>query len=155
LIRERRIKLGLDQISLAKKAGASLKKARFALANGREMGAALYRNARLSLVYTDTWKQDQGSYPLSLSMPLAAGEHGSLENRSVSVGIVAGQPPDSRKLGSRMARLLEQDRWGIPSGRLPPASGMATSHPIISTLARRMKSRARLCKARLEKASAR
>jgi serine/threonine-protein kinase HipA len=47
-----------------------------ALANGREMGSVAYRNARLSFVYEDSWKQDQGSYPLSLSMPLAAGEHG-------------------------------------------------------------------------------
>src|ERR1017187_8049401 len=47
-----------------------------ALANGREMGSVIYRNARLSFTYEDSWKQDQGSYPLSLSMPLAAGEHG-------------------------------------------------------------------------------
>jgi serine/threonine-protein kinase HipA len=47
-----------------------------ALANGREMGLVTYRNARLSFVYHESWRQDQNSYPLSLSMPLASAEHG-------------------------------------------------------------------------------
>ena len=47
-----------------------------ALANGREMGTVIYRNARLSFTYADPWRQEQSSYPLSLSMPLASAEHG-------------------------------------------------------------------------------
>lgn len=47
-----------------------------ALANGREMGIVSYRNARLSFVYDDAWRQDPASYPLSLSMPLASSQHG-------------------------------------------------------------------------------
>jgi hypothetical protein len=42
-----------------------------ALANGREMGSVIYRNARLSFIYEESWRQDGRSYPLSLSMPLA------------------------------------------------------------------------------------
>jgi serine/threonine-protein kinase HipA len=47
-----------------------------ALANGREMGTANYRNARLSFTYDDSWRREPNSYPLSLSMPLASAEHG-------------------------------------------------------------------------------
>jgi serine/threonine-protein kinase HipA len=47
-----------------------------ALANGREMGLVSYKNARLSFVYNESWRQDPNSYPLSLSMPLASAEHG-------------------------------------------------------------------------------
>jgi len=47
-----------------------------ALANGREMGTITYRNARVSLVYDELWRQDPNSYPLSLSMPLASAQHG-------------------------------------------------------------------------------
>jgi serine/threonine-protein kinase HipA len=47
-----------------------------ALANGREMGTITYRNARVSFVYDELWRQDPNSYPLSLSMPLASAQHG-------------------------------------------------------------------------------
>ena len=47
-----------------------------ALANGREMGSVIHRNARLSFIYEESWRQDGRSYPLSLSMPLASAEHG-------------------------------------------------------------------------------
>jgi len=47
-----------------------------ALANGREMGSVMYRNARMSFVYDESWRQDRNSYPLSLSMPLGSAEHG-------------------------------------------------------------------------------
>jgi len=47
-----------------------------ALANGREMGTITYRNARLSFIYDELWRQDPNSYPLSLSMPLASAQHG-------------------------------------------------------------------------------
>ena len=47
-----------------------------ALANGLEMGSVIYRNARLSFIYAESWRQEQNSYPLSLSMPLTSAEHG-------------------------------------------------------------------------------
>ena len=47
-----------------------------ALANGREMGVVTYRNARLSFVYDELWRQGPNAYPLSLSMPLASAQHG-------------------------------------------------------------------------------
>jgi serine/threonine-protein kinase HipA len=47
-----------------------------ALANGRDMGSVIYRNARLSFIYAESWRQDGNSYPLSISMPLASAEHG-------------------------------------------------------------------------------
>jgi len=47
-----------------------------ALANGREMGIVTYRNARLSFVYDELWRQGPNAYPLSLSMPLASAQHG-------------------------------------------------------------------------------
>ena len=47
-----------------------------ALLDRREVGTVYYKNARLSFVYTDTWRADPNAYPLSLSMPLASAEHG-------------------------------------------------------------------------------
>ncbi|HUO04317.1 MAG TPA: type II toxin-antitoxin system HipA family toxin [Candidatus Binataceae bacterium] len=45
------------------------------LANGNEMGTVFHRNARLSFIYNESWRQNRNSYPLSLSMPLASAEH--------------------------------------------------------------------------------
>ena len=47
-----------------------------ALLDGHEVGTVHHKNARLSFVYTDTWRLDPNAYPLSLSMPLASAEHG-------------------------------------------------------------------------------
>jgi len=47
-----------------------------ALFDGREVGTVHYKNARLSFLYSDTWRADPNAYPLSLSMPLASAEHG-------------------------------------------------------------------------------
>ncbi len=44
---------------------------------GREIGRVLRDNrGRLTFVYAEDWRQTRGAYPLSLSMPLAAAEHG-------------------------------------------------------------------------------
>lgn len=74
-----------------------------ALANGREMGSVIYRNARLSFVYEDSWKQDQGSYPLSLSMPLAAGEHGHSKIEAFLWGLL----PDNDRVLESWARRFQ------------------------------------------------
>lgn len=45
------------------------------LLEGREIGIVNYKNSRLSFTYNETWRDDPGSYPLSLSMPLGAASH--------------------------------------------------------------------------------
>jgi len=74
-----------------------------ALANGREMGSVIHRNARLSFVYEDSWKQDQRSYPLSLSMPLAAGEHGHSKIEAFLWGLL----PDNDRVLESWARRFQ------------------------------------------------
>jgi serine/threonine-protein kinase HipA len=74
-----------------------------ALANGREMGSVIYRNARLSFVYEDSWKQDQASYPLSLSMPLVAGEHGHAKIEAFLWGLL----PDNDRVLESWARRFQ------------------------------------------------
>jgi len=46
------------------------------LLDGLEVGTIHHKSGRLSLVYDQKWRADPGSYPLSLSMPLASVEHG-------------------------------------------------------------------------------
>ncbi len=44
---------------------------------GRDIGRVLRdTRGRLTFVYAEDWRQARGAYPLSLSMPLAAAEHG-------------------------------------------------------------------------------
>jgi serine/threonine-protein kinase HipA len=48
-----------------------------AVLNGREIGRVVRDNrGRLTLLYAEEWRGSRGAYPLSLSMPLAAAEHG-------------------------------------------------------------------------------
>ena len=47
-----------------------------ALANGREMGEVRRGRGRLRFAYAAGWREARRAYPLSLSMPLAAAEHG-------------------------------------------------------------------------------
>ncbi len=49
-----------------------------ALAGNAMMGRVLWdrQRDRLSFVYEEEWRSDAGSYPISLSMPLSAAEHG-------------------------------------------------------------------------------
>src|ERR1700675_280236 len=70
------------------------------LLNGKEIGQ-LYRDARgrLTLVYADAWRHAADAYPLSLSMPLAAKEHG----RSVVEAFLWGLLPDNERVLSRWA----------------------------------------------------
>jgi serine/threonine-protein kinase HipA len=71
-----------------------------ALLNGKEIGR-LYRDARgrLTLVYADAWRHAADAYPLSLSMPLAAKEHG----RSVVEAFLWGLMPDNERVVARWA----------------------------------------------------
>lgn len=47
-----------------------------ALLGGREVGRVTRSHGRLAFVYDDAWRSAPDSYPLSLSMPIAAAEHG-------------------------------------------------------------------------------
>lgn len=69
----------------------------FALANGLEMGSVTYRNARLSFIYAESWRQEPNSYPLSLSMPLQSAEHGHSRMERFLWGLL---PDNDRILGN-------------------------------------------------------
>jgi serine/threonine-protein kinase HipA len=47
-----------------------------ALLDGKEAGRVHHERGRLYFVYDDAWRNAEDAYPLSLSMPLAAKEHG-------------------------------------------------------------------------------
>jgi serine/threonine-protein kinase HipA len=71
-----------------------------ALLDGKEVGRV--RNdarGRLTFVYDDTWRTAADAYPLSLSMPLAAQEHG----RAVVEAFLWGLLPDNERVLARWA----------------------------------------------------
>jgi serine/threonine-protein kinase HipA len=71
-----------------------------ALLDGKEVGR-VHRDARgrLTYVYSDEWRKAADAYPLSLSMPLGAKEHG----RSVIEAFLWGLLPDSERVLDRWA----------------------------------------------------
>ena len=75
-----------------------------ALLDGREVGRV--RNdarGRLTLVYDNDWRQAEGAYPLSLSMPLAAEEHGPSAVQAFLWGLL----PDNERVLERWARKFQ------------------------------------------------
>jgi serine/threonine-protein kinase HipA len=71
-----------------------------ALLDGKEVGHV--RNdarARLTFIYDDTWRNAPDAYPLSLSMPLAAREHGPAVVQSFLWGLL----PDNEQVLARWA----------------------------------------------------
>ncbi|MEQ9171170.1 MAG: type II toxin-antitoxin system HipA family toxin [Rhodospirillales bacterium] len=75
-----------------------------ALMNGRRIGE-VRRNqrGRLSFVYDEPWRQGKNAYPLSLSMPLAAAEHG----HNVIEAFLWGLLPDNDRVLDRWARWFQ------------------------------------------------
>lgn len=71
-----------------------------ALLDGKEVGR-VHRDARgrLAFIYSDEWRKAADAYPLSLSMPLGAKEHG----RSVIEAFLWGLLPDNEQVLSRWA----------------------------------------------------
>jgi serine/threonine-protein kinase HipA len=71
-----------------------------ALLDGKEVGR-VHRDARgrLAYVYSDEWRKAADAYPLSLSMPLGAKEHG----RSVVEAFLWGLLPDNERVLDRWA----------------------------------------------------
>ena len=75
-----------------------------ALLDGREVGCV--RNdarGRLTFVYDNDWRQAEGAYPLSLSMPLAAEEHGPSAVQAFLWGLL----PDNERVLERWARKFQ------------------------------------------------
>jgi serine/threonine-protein kinase HipA len=71
-----------------------------ALLDGREVGRVHKdRRGRLTFAYSDDWREAPAAYPLSLSMPLAAREHGP----SVVEAFLWGLLPDSERVLDRWA----------------------------------------------------
>ncbi|MBI5323055.1 type II toxin-antitoxin system HipA family toxin [Bradyrhizobium sp.] len=74
------------------------------LLDGREVGRV--RNdarGRLTLVYDEDWRQAEGAYPLSLSMPLAAEEHGPSRVQAFLWGLL----PDNERVLERWAKKFQ------------------------------------------------
>lgn len=75
-----------------------------ALLDGKEVGRV--RNdarGRLTFVYDNSWREGEGAYPLSLSMPLAAEEHGP----AVVHAFLWGLLPDNERVLDRWARKFQ------------------------------------------------
>ncbi|MET4034705.1 MULTISPECIES: HipA N-terminal domain-containing protein [unclassified Bradyrhizobium] len=85
-----------------------------ALLDGREIGRV--RNdarGRLTLVYDKDWRQAEGAYPLSLSMPLAAEEHGPSAVQAFLWGLL----PDNERVLERWARRFQVSARNFPCRR--------------------------------------
>ncbi|MEP2544108.1 MAG: HipA N-terminal domain-containing protein, partial [Alphaproteobacteria bacterium] len=75
-----------------------------ALMNGRRIGEVRSnQRGRLSFVYDEPWRQGKNAYPLSLSMPLAAAEHG----HNVIEAFLWGLLPDNDRVLDRWARWFQ------------------------------------------------
>ncbi|UFW71256.1 MULTISPECIES: type II toxin-antitoxin system HipA family toxin [unclassified Bradyrhizobium] len=75
-----------------------------ALLDDREIGRV--RNdarGRLTLIYDKDWRRAEGAYPLSLSMPLAAEEHGPSAVQAFLWGLL----PDNERVLERWARRFQ------------------------------------------------
>ena len=70
------------------------------LLGGREVGRIRAQRGKLTFIYEQAWRQTEGAYPLSLSMPLAAAEHGS----DVVEAFLWGLLPDNEQVLDRWAR---------------------------------------------------
>lgn len=74
------------------------------LLNGREVGRVHRdRRGRLSFVYDDNWRSAIGAYPLSISMPITAAEHG----HSVIESFLWGLLPDNEAILDHWARRFQ------------------------------------------------
>ena len=70
------------------------------LMNGKPIGRIERQGNRLTFLYDEAWRQDAASFPLSLSMPLTAAEHG---HRAINTWI-SGLLPDNEKIIARLAK---------------------------------------------------
>lgn len=76
----------------------------FALLSDRVVGRVFQDNrGRLSFTYDEAWREIRGAYPLSLSMPLAALEHG---HDAISA-YIWGLLPDNERVLDRWAKTFQ------------------------------------------------
>ena len=73
------------------------------LLNGREVGLVRRSKGRLSFTYVESWRRARGAYPLSVSMPLAAVEHG----HGVIEPFLWGLLPDNDHVIRRWATMFQ------------------------------------------------
>jgi serine/threonine-protein kinase HipA len=71
-----------------------------ALLEGREVGVIRQTGGRLSFSYDDPWRTAPGAYPLSLSLPLAAKDHGHAAINAFLWGLL----PDNELILDRWAK---------------------------------------------------
>ncbi|WP_018320341.1 type II toxin-antitoxin system HipA family toxin [Bradyrhizobium sp. WSM2793] len=75
-----------------------------ALLDGNEVGRVRSdARSRLTFVYNDDWRGSAGAYPLSLSMPLAAQEHGPAAVQAFLWGLL----PDNERVLDRWAKKFQ------------------------------------------------
>ena len=75
-----------------------------ALLAGNEIGRVRHdARSRLTFVYDSNWRGTSGAYPLSLSMPLAAEEHGPAAVQAFLWGLL----PDNERVLDRWARKFQ------------------------------------------------
>ncbi len=87
-----------------------------AVLNAREIGRVLRDSrGRLTFIYADDWRETRGAYPLSLSMPLAAAEHG---HRPIEAFLWNLLPDNEAVLARWAQRFHVGDRRGALNGRM-------------------------------------
>jgi HipA-like protein len=106
------------------------------LLDNREVGTLHQDRGRTRFEYTDEWRTAPGAYPLSLSMPMAAREHGPAVVESFLWGLL----PDN---ASTLAR------WAQDEGRFSLADEARTmnkagiKHPVIAQMINALSERTR------------
>jgi serine/threonine-protein kinase HipA len=73
------------------------------LLDGRDVGVVRQTRGRLGFTYADSWREAEGAYPLSLSMPLAATEH----PHAAIEPFIWGLLPDNEFVLSRWAQKFQ------------------------------------------------
>lgn len=73
------------------------------LLEGREAGRLNRSKGRLSFIYDEAWRARRNAYPLSLSMPLAAPDHGHPPMEAFLWGLL----PDNQAVIDRWSRLFQ------------------------------------------------
>ena len=80
-----------------------------ALLGGREVGRVRRdKRGKISFMYDENWRERADAYPLSLSMPLAASEHGSGVIEAFLWGLLPDNQRVPRKLGTQISGLRAQ-----------------------------------------------
>jgi len=74
-----------------------------ALLGGSEVGRVRQQRGRLTFTYNEDWRGSADAYPLSLSMPLAALEHG----HDMVEPFLWGLLPDNEKVLDRWAQKFQ------------------------------------------------